>query len=85
MDSTHNCIDIVVAKQLNLFVYPTKDLTVMVTDGQKVKEVGRCHKGGLQLIKKEQETQSNRQQQKQVKYINRKHKGFTLNNQVKRL
>jgi hypothetical protein len=42
--NTHNCIDINFTKQLNLFVYPTKDLIVMIVDGQKVKGVGRCHK-----------------------------------------
>jgi hypothetical protein len=34
--STHNCIDIDVAKKLNCFIYPTKDLTVKVANGQRV-------------------------------------------------
>jgi hypothetical protein len=55
-NSTHNCIDINVAKQLNLFVYPTKDLTVMVVNGQKVKGVGRCHKVLVQIQELELQT-----------------------------
>jgi hypothetical protein len=54
--NTHNCIDIIVAKQLNLFVYPTKDLTITVVDGQKVKEVGRCHKVSVQIQELELQT-----------------------------
>ena len=42
--STHNCIDINVGKQLNHFLYPTKDLTVMVINGKNFKGVGRCYK-----------------------------------------
>jgi hypothetical protein len=42
--STHNCIDIVVAKRPNCFIYLTRNLTVKVANGQKVKEVGKCHK-----------------------------------------
>lgn len=38
-DSTHNCIDIVVSKQLNLFAYATKDFIMMDTNGKKVEEV----------------------------------------------
>jgi hypothetical protein len=133
-------------------VYPTKDLTITIVDGQKVKGVGQCHKisiqiqelelqtrfyalplnemdmvlgaewlmqlgtyttnleeqfmefnwqgqhyklygvegstlkkNELQLMKKMQEAQTNIQQQKQGKYVTKKHQGFTLNNQVKRL
>ena len=47
--NTHNCIDIIVAKQLNIFVYPTEDLIVVVIDGQNVKEGGRCHKVSIQI------------------------------------
>jgi hypothetical protein len=42
--STHNYIDIDVTKQLNLFVYPSKELKVMVNDGEKVKGPEICHK-----------------------------------------
>jgi hypothetical protein len=42
--STHNCIDINLAKQLNLFVYSIEDPTITIVDGQKVKGVGICHK-----------------------------------------
>jgi hypothetical protein len=38
--STHNFMDINLAKQLNLFVYPMKDLMVTIVDGQQVKGVG---------------------------------------------
>lgn len=40
--STHNCIDILTVNQLNLFVYPTEDLIVIVANEQKVKEVAKC-------------------------------------------
>jgi hypothetical protein len=36
--STHNYVDINLAKQLNLFGYCVKDLIVKVTNGQQVKE-----------------------------------------------
>lgn len=35
--------------QLNLFVYPTKDLIVTVAYGQKVEEVAKCHKVSIQI------------------------------------
>ena len=54
--STHDCIGINFSKQLNLFVFPTKDLTVMSADEQKVKEVGRCHKVLVQIQKLELQT-----------------------------
>jgi hypothetical protein len=54
--STHNCIDIDVAKKLNLFIYPTKDLTVKVANGQRVKEVGKCHKISVQIQELELQT-----------------------------
>jgi len=38
-----------VAKQLNFFVYPAKDLTATFTCGQKVKGVGRCHNVLVQI------------------------------------
>ena len=40
----HNCVDINVAKELNLFVYPTRDLTIKVVYGHHVNDKGRCHK-----------------------------------------
>ena len=54
--STHSCIDIDVAKKLNYFIYPTKDLTVKVANGQRVKEVGKCHKISVQIQKLELQT-----------------------------
>jgi hypothetical protein len=37
-------------------VYPTKDLTVTIANGQKVKEVGRCHKVSIQIQELELQT-----------------------------
>ena len=42
--NNHNYVDIDVAKQLNLFAYPTKDLTITINNRQKVKGINRCHK-----------------------------------------
>jgi hypothetical protein len=47
--STHNFIDINVARRLNLFVYPTADIRVMVADGKRIDGVGKCHKVKLQI------------------------------------
>ena len=38
--STLNCIDINVTKQINLFVYPSKDLIVRVVNGYPVNNIG---------------------------------------------
>jgi hypothetical protein len=54
--STHNCIDIDVAKKLNLFIYPTTNLTVKVANGQKVKELGKFHKVSVQIQELELQT-----------------------------
>jgi hypothetical protein len=37
-------VDINLARQLNLFVYPVRDLMVTTIDGQQVKGLGWCHK-----------------------------------------
>jgi len=42
--STHNFMDINLAKQLNIFVYLVRDLMVTIIDGQQVKGLGWCHK-----------------------------------------
>ena len=42
--STHNFIDVNVAKNLNLFVYPTVNIRVMVANGKKIDGIGKCHK-----------------------------------------
>ena len=47
--STHNFIDINVAKRLNLFVYPIVDTRVMVADGKTIDGVRKCHKVKLQI------------------------------------
>ena len=47
--STHNFIDVNVAKRLNLFIYPVPNMKVMVADGKKIKKVGKCHKVKLQI------------------------------------
>jgi hypothetical protein len=41
---THNFVGINLAKQLNLFVYLVKDLTVTTADVQPIQGVGQCHK-----------------------------------------
>ena len=47
--STHNFVDVNVAKRLNIFAYPVADLKVMVADGKQIDGVGKCHKVKLQL------------------------------------
>jgi predicted aspartyl protease len=54
--STHNFMDINVARKLNLFVYPAADIRVMVADGKKIDGVGKCHKVKLQIEDYELET-----------------------------
>jgi len=47
--STHNLVDTNVVKELNLFVYHVKSLTISsITDGH-VEVVGQCHKVSLQI------------------------------------
>lgn len=48
-DNSHNCLDINVTKQLNFFVYSTKDLTIMITDGQRVNAIGRSCKVSIKM------------------------------------
>ena len=47
--STHNFLDIRVARKLKLFVHPVPDMRVMVADGKKIKKVEKCHKVKLQI------------------------------------
>jgi len=47
--STHNFLDIQMARNLNLFVYPVPDMKVMVADGKKIENVGKCHKVKLNI------------------------------------
>ena len=47
--STHNFIDVSVAKRLNLFIYPVPNMKVMVAEGKNIKKVGKCHKVKLQI------------------------------------
>jgi len=42
-------MDINIAKQLNLFIYPVKDLMVTIVDGEQVKRVGWFHKVYVQI------------------------------------
>jgi predicted aspartyl protease len=53
---THNFMDINVARKLNLFVYPTVDIRVMVADGKKIDRVVKFHKVKLQIEDYELET-----------------------------
>ena len=47
--STHNFLDIRVARKLKLFVHPVPDMKVMVADGKKIEKVEKCHKVKLQI------------------------------------
>ena len=47
--STHNFIDVNVAKRLNLFIYPAIDIRVMVADGKKIDGIRKGHKVKLQI------------------------------------
>lgn len=47
--STHNFIDVNVAKKLNLFVYPAANLRVMASNDKRINGFGKCHKAKLQL------------------------------------
>jgi hypothetical protein len=49
MKSTHNSIDINVAKRLNLFVYLAGDIRVMVANSKRIDGVEKCHKVKLQI------------------------------------
>jgi hypothetical protein len=43
-------------KKLNYFIYPTKDLTIKVANGQRAKEVGKYHKILVQIQELELQT-----------------------------
>ena len=47
--STHNSINVNLAKVFNLFVYPMPKMKVMVIDNKKIENVGKCHKVKLQM------------------------------------
>ena len=49
LGSTHNFVDVNVAKRLNIFTYLIANLKVMVADGKRIDGVGKCHKVKLQL------------------------------------
>lgn len=53
--STHNFINVSVAKRLNIFAYPVANLNVMVADGKRIDGVGKRHKVKMQLNKYEME------------------------------
>ena len=46
---THNFINVNLAKIFNLFVFPLPNMKVMVADGKKIDNVGKCHKVKLQM------------------------------------
>ena len=54
--STHNFIDVNVAKKLIFFSYPVAELKIMVGDGKIIDGVGRCHKVKMQLNDYEMES-----------------------------
>ena len=49
--STHNFLDSTMAKILNIFTFPMPNMKVMVADGKKIEQVGKCHKVKLQIKK----------------------------------
>ena len=49
--STHNFIHCKVAKDLNIFVYPTLEFQVMIADGGTINCSGKCHNINLTMGK----------------------------------
>ena len=47
--STHNCINVNLAKIFNLFVFPMPNMKVMVAYGKKIENEGKCHKVKFQM------------------------------------
>jgi hypothetical protein len=47
--SAYNFSNVNVAKRLNLFIYPTKDLTVMDAYCQVITRIEKCHKVSIQI------------------------------------
>ena len=47
--STHNFVNVNLAKIFNLFIRPVPNMKVMVVDGKKIDNVGKCHKVKLQM------------------------------------
>ena len=54
--STHNCINIDLAKQLDLCICPIKDLTMSVTTKKKFEVIGEFHKVSIQIPELELQT-----------------------------
>ena len=48
-ESTHNFLDIRVARKFKLFVHPVPYMKVMVLDGNTIEKVGKCHKVKLHI------------------------------------
>ena len=48
-DSTHKFVNVNLAKVFNLFIRLVPNMTVMIADGKKIDNVGRCHKFKLQM------------------------------------
>ena len=49
MGNTHYFINVNLAKVVNLFIFLVPNMKVMVVDGKKTKNVGKCHKVKLQM------------------------------------
>ena len=47
--STHNFLDAIVARRLNIFSFPLPKMKVMVANGKKIEKVGKCHNVKLQI------------------------------------
>jgi len=48
-DRTHNFLDATVEKRLNIFSFPLPNMKVMVSEGKKIENVGKCHKVKLHI------------------------------------
>lgn len=47
--STHNVFDSTMVKRLKIFAFPMTNMKVMVVDGKKIENAGKCHKVKLHI------------------------------------
>ena len=48
--STHNFVNVNLAKLFNLFIHPIPNMKVMVADGKKIDNMEKCHRFKLQMV-----------------------------------
>ena len=48
-NNTYNFINVNLDKISNLFIFPMPNMKVMVAEGKKIENVGKCHKVKLQM------------------------------------